>query len=197
MSKWFPPVYERMMKLEKATNLYKARKALIEMAYGDVLEIGTGTGINFPLYKSDVTLDALEPSPIMIQRSGKNRHRASIPINMHEKNAEDMDFPVSTFDTVVNTLVFCTIPNPEKALEKIRYVAKPHAQILFLEHVRMKQSFLAKTQDILTPLSKRLADGCHLNRDTMKTIKNSELTVKHVHTFYKSLMIAVICENEK
>lgn len=197
MSKWFPYVYDRVMKLEQSTNLYKARKALLGMAYGRVLEIGSGTGINFPLYNNEITLDALEPNSRMIKRAQNNIQRASIPIQMHETTAENMDFPENTFDTVVNTLVFCTVPDPEKALATIRDVAKPNARILFLEHVRMKQPVLAKAQDILTPLSKRMADGCHLNRNTLATIENSGLLIKHVHTFYKSLAITVICENNK
>lgn len=197
MSKWFPYVYDHVMKLEQSTNLYKARKALLAMAHGRVLEIGSGTGINFPLYTNNVIVDALEPNPRMIKRTKGSMRRTSIPIHMHETTAEDMVFPENTFDTVVNTLVFCTIPDTERALQNIQYVAKPGATILFLEHVRMKQPFLAKTQDIIAPLFKKVADGCHLNRNTLETINNSGLTVKHVHTFYKSLAIAVICENEK
>src|SRR5699024_6490254 len=173
------------------------RQTLIGMAHGRVLEIGSGTGINFPLYKRGANVDALEPNPRMIKRAQGNIQRASVPIRIHETTAEAMDFPENTFDSVVNTLVFCTIPEPEKALVNIQHVAKPNAPILFLEHVRMKQGFLAKAQDIMTPLSKKLADGCHLNRNTLETIKGSGLTVKHVHTFYKSLAIVVICENVK
>ncbi|HLR03093.1 MAG TPA: class I SAM-dependent methyltransferase [Virgibacillus sp.] len=197
MSKWFPYFYDHVMKLEQSTNLYKARKALLAIAYGHVLEVGSGTGINFPLYNNAISIDALEPNPRMIDRAQNNIRHATTPINMHKTTAENMNFQEDTFDTVVNTLVFCTIPEPEKALANIRYVAKPNAPILFLEHVRMKQPILAKTQDILTPLSKRMADGCHLNRDTLATIKNSGLLIKHLHTFYKSLAIAVICENDK
>lgn len=197
MTKMFPYVYDHVMKLEKSTNLYKARQAVIAMAQGRVLEVGSGTGINFPLYRGDVQVDALEPNPRMIRRSQENIRRATIPIHMHKTTAEDMNFPEDIFDTVVNTLVFCTIPDPEMALANIQRVAKPNAPILFLEHVRMKQAFLAKAQDLMTPLSKKLADGCHLNRNTLETIEKSGLTIRHVHTFYKSLAIAVICENRK
>ncbi|HLQ70625.1 MAG TPA: class I SAM-dependent methyltransferase [Bacillota bacterium] len=197
MGKWFLYVYDNVMQLEQSTNLYKARKALLSMAYGRVLEVGSGTGINFPLYNSGITLDALEPNRQMIKRAQNNIYRASIPITLHETTAENMAFPENTFDSVVSTLVFCTIPEPKKALENIRQVAKPNAPILFLEHVRMRQPVFAKMQDILTPLSKKLAGGCHLNRRTLTTINESRLSIKYVHTFYKSLAIAVICENNK
>lgn len=184
------------MKLEKETKLNKARKSLIKKASHRVLEIGSGTGINFPLYNR-VTVDAIEPNSAMIKKSLKRKSTATVPIQVHKQTAETLNFPENTFNSVVSTLVFCTIPDPVKALQKIQYVAKPGATILFLEHVKVKQPFIAKSQDILTPLWKRVAGNCHLNRNTLAHIRNSGLEIEDITTYYKGLLIAVTCRNIK
>lgn len=184
------------MKLEKGTNLHKARKSLIKKASNRVLEIGSGTGINFPLY-DQVTLDAIEPNNNLMKRSLQRKGQATVPIQVHKQTAETLSFPENTFDSVVSTLVFCTIPEPMKALKKIQYVAKPKATILFLEHVKVEQPFIAKSQDILTPLWKRIAGNCHLNRNTLENIRNSGLVIEDMTTYYQGLLIAVTCKNIK
>src|SRR5690625_1298163 len=193
-----PAMYDQVMKLEENTKLNSARKQIIQRAYGRVLEIGSGTGINFPLYKSPVTsVDAIEPNPYMIKKSNKRKQQASIPIHLHQASAEELPFANDTFDSVVSTLVFCTIPDPDKALAEIKRVAKPGARILFLEHVKMPQPVLAKAQDVLTPIWKRIADGCHLNRDTFALIQNSNLQIEEVTRAYKGLLIVVRCINSQ
>lgn len=193
----FAVLYDQVMKLEALSKVRKARKNIITEAHGHVLEIGSGTGINFPFYKKASSVEAIEPNRNMIERSMKQKRRATVPIHINKQSAENISFPENTFDSVVSTLVFCTIPNPVKALNNIQRVAKPGATILFLEHVKMKQTLIARTQDLLTPTWQKVADGCHLNRDTLATIKMSDLEIKDVKTFYKGLVIVVKCINSK
>lgn len=165
------------------------------MACGRVLEIGAGTGINFPLYKKAERVDAIEPNQAMIEKSLSRKNVASVPILIHQQSAEELEFTDNTFDSAVATLVFCTIPNPEQALAEIKRVCKPQAKILFFEHVKMEQPALAFAQEALNPLWVRICDGCHLNRDTLQAIRDSGMKITNVTPFYKGLFLVVECEN--
>jgi SAM-dependent methyltransferase len=108
-----------------------------------------------------------------------------------EVGAEALPFGDNTFDTVIATLVFCTIPNPAKALEEIRRVSKPGANLVFFEHVRMEQPSLGELQDILNPFWENFGDGCQLNRDTLGTIRQAGIEVVHVESLYKKLFLSI------
>lgn len=166
---------------------------MIAKAYGRVLEIGSGTGINFPYYMNVCSVDAIEPNPYMIKRSKFNLNRANVPISIHQQTAENLSFPDHTFDSVICTLVFCTIKDPKTALDNILQVTKPNGTILFLEHVKIAHSWLGKSQDFLNPVWKRIAGGCNLNRDTLNLIKQSPLNIVEMETLYKGLVIKAIC----
>jgi ubiquinone/menaquinone biosynthesis C-methylase UbiE len=94
-------------------------------AEGRVLEIGSGTGVNFPFYNNATQVDAVEPNAFMAKKSLDRRKLAKIPIHTYLVKAEQLPFPDNTFDSVVGTLVFCTIPEPLKALKEIHRVSKP------------------------------------------------------------------------
>ncbi|MGV3466022.1 MAG: methyltransferase domain-containing protein, partial [Heyndrickxia sp.] len=194
MGKWFPYIYDIGMKPLENRTFKQIRRNLLNKANGRVLEVGSGSGINFPLYRNVEKVDAIEPSSYMQEKALNRKQLAMVPIECHQQSAEHLLFPDNTFDTVVSTLVFCTIPNPEKALKEIKRVGKENATFLFFEHVKMDQSLLAKTQEALTPLWKKVCDGCHLNRDTLKLVKEAGFQVTEVNSYYKSLFITVVCK---
>ncbi|GLB59525.1 class I SAM-dependent methyltransferase [Cytobacillus sp. NCCP-133] len=196
MVNFFPSIYDLAMQPLEKSKFQKIRKGILSKATGRVLEIGAGTGVNFPLYKHAEHVDAIEPNEGMIEQSQPRKAAAAVPIQIHRQSAENLDFPDNTFDTVVATLVFCTIPNPEKALREILRVSKPNAKILFFEHVKIDQPALAFAQEILNPVWKRVCDGCHLNRDTLKTIHDCGLQVIKVTSHYKGLFLEIESENK-
>ncbi|WP_449355698.1 class I SAM-dependent methyltransferase [Virgibacillus natechei] len=196
MGKWFPSIYDLLMRPLEQTKFKKIRKTLVSQAVGRVLEIGSGTGVNFPHYLDVTRVDAIEPNPLMKERALKRTERARISIQTYLVKAEKLPFADNTFDSVVATLVFCTIPEPMKALQEIQRVSKPNAKILFFEHVRLDQAFLRKTQDILTPLWKKICYGCHLNRDTLELIKQSNLSVLKVDSYFNGIFLSIKCLNE-
>lgn len=193
MGNLFPYVYDFGMKPLEKGRFYTIRKELLSKVKGRVLEIGSGSGINFSFYRDVERVDAIEPNPSMIKKSKKQLEKASVPIFCHEQKAEQLLFPNQTFDYVISTLVFCTIPNPEAALKEMIRVSKPNATFYFFEHVKMENAVLAKTQDLLTPLWKKICDGCHLNRNTVEIIKNAGLQIKEIKYYYKGLFIVVEC----
>nr|WP_077214844.1 class I SAM-dependent methyltransferase [Bacillus dakarensis] len=193
MGKWFPSIYDMAMSpLEKGT-FKTIRKELIGKAAGRVLEIGAGTGINFPFYQNVERVDAIEPNPLMIEKAKKRLHLADVPVQYHTQSAENLSFPNMTFDSVVATLVLCSIPDPVSALKEIKRVAKPNASILFFEHVKMEQPFLAQLQETLTPAWKKVCDGCHLNRNTLALIREAGFEIQKVESYYKGLFLVIEC----
>lgn len=197
MRSWKPAVYDCVMKLIEWPKLDQARRKLAQTTHGHVLDIGSGTGMNFPFFHQAERVDAIEPNAMMIEKSKKRKEQALVPLHIHQAYAESLPFPNATFDSIICSLVFCTIPDPEKALQEIERVAKDGATILFLEHVKMEHPFAATLQNVTNPVWKRIADGCHLNRDTLATIQESNLIIKEIRPYYKGLFISVSCVIQK
>ena len=197
MSWWFPKLYDHLMEPLERSGLRRIRQQLLKEAQGKVLEIGSGTGANFPFY-DPVRVQcviAVEPAEQMRRRSLAKIEQAAVPVDVVAAGAENLPFPDAFFDTVVGTLVFCTIPDPEKALQEVRRVCKPGGKVLIFEHVRLESPFLARLQDLLTPVWKRLCDGCHLNRNTLQLVRRSGLQVKRVESFYRDLFLVIEAVN--
>ncbi|ARF16456.1 class I SAM-dependent methyltransferase [Sporosarcina ureae] len=191
----FPTIYDIAMKPLEASRFKKVRTELVRNAQGEVLEIGSGTGINFPYYRQAKHVTAIEPNPEMSRKATRRGRNAHVPITLYEAKAESLLFADHTFDTVISTLVFCTIPNPRLALKEIQRVSKPGATIIFFEHVKMKQPTLAKAQEIVNPLWEKVCDGCQLNRDTLSMILDSGLYVEELESLYGGLFLSIQCKN--
>ncbi|GAE91108.1 SAM-dependent methyltransferase [Gracilibacillus boraciitolerans JCM 21714] len=185
MSKWMANAYDTIMQPFEKNRFKKVRENLIRQATGDILEIGAGTGINFQYYKKDCIITAIEPDQAMRQLAFKRIGDRQITI--HNEKAQSLPFEDQSFDTVVATLVFCTISDPEQALTEILRVLKPGGKALFFEHVRVGHPVIGPIQDILTPVWKRIAGGCHLNRDTEQLITDAGLLVTRSYAFYQTI----------
>jgi ubiquinone/menaquinone biosynthesis C-methylase UbiE len=189
MSQAFAKWYDLFMRPLEQRKFKKIRSELLKKANGRVLELGSGTGINFPFYQDAFEVIAIEPNQHMISRSIPKVKLAMVPIEIIRASAERLPFADNSFDTVVATLVFCTIPNPEKAIREIKRVCKPEGTILLFEHVKMENHTLSKLQDILTPAWRKICDGCCLNRNTINTFENHGFTTMKKEKFYKDLFI--------
>ena len=192
MSNTFAKWYDFFMSPLEQNKFKRIRRELLKEASGNVLELGSGTGINFPLYNNVVTVTAIEPSKPMIDRSLTKQKSAVVPIEIVHGSAENLPFGDHTFDTVVATLVFCTIPNVEKAIQELKRVCKPDGKILLFEHVKMENTILSKLQESLTPFWKKICDGCCLNRETLKAFINQGLKIERVEYFYKDLFVVAV-----
>lgn len=191
MGKWFAKLYDPLMTPIEKGQFRQLRKALLQKAEGEVLEIGSGTGVNFPLYNQKVShVIALEPNSEMQKRSLKRKKQAQTPIDLKEARAEQLPFMDQAFDTVVFTLVLCSVEDPAVALKEAKRVLKPGGKLLFFEHVRMESRFAGWLQDQLTPIWKRLCDGCHLNRETTKIIQSAGFNITEMRSDYRSLLIS-------
>ena len=191
MGRWCAALYDTVMAPVERGGFQAIRKQLLRHASGKVLEIGSGTGVNFPYYTEAERVIALDPTPAMVERSLPRTTQVAVPIEVIVANAEALPFPDHTFDTVVGTLVFCTIPDPCQALCEMRRICKPAGKVLFFEHVRVHHPLVGRLQDWLTPLWKRMAGGCHLNRNTLALIKQAGFEVTCIEPQYQELFLVI------
>jgi len=177
----FAAVYDRFTAGAEAAGLSKRRKDLLAAARGRVLEIGAGTGANLAFYPDAVqTLTLAEPEPPMAKRLARRVANQTRAASIIGAPAEQLPFPDASFDTVVVTLVLCTVTDPARALAEIRRVLAPGGRLLFLEHVRSDDPRIARWQDRLNGLNQIIAHGCHCNRATLDAIRAAGFTIVDV-----------------
>ncbi len=171
--RWFATVYDLLMRGLERDVLSQIRPWIAGDATGRVLEIGAGTGANLPYYRNSQSIIALEPDPFMIDQARKQAANLGLDIDFRLCPAEALPFPDASFDTVVATLVFCTVSDPARSLAEVRRVLRPNGTLRFIEHVRAPEGFMATVQDVITPVWRRLAAGCHPNRPTLQSIEEA------------------------
>ena len=151
MSIWgriFALIYDSVMGRTEKAGLTAHRRTLLSEATGDVLEVGAGTGANLLLYGDGAqTLTLTEPEKPMVRRLEKHIAQRRPDAKLLRAPAEDLPFNDNSFDTVVSTLVLCTVDDQRRALREMRRVLRPGGRLLFIEHVRSEEEKLGRLQD--------------------------------------------------
>lgn len=161
------------------------RRSLLSHATGDILEIGFGTGLNLPHYPAHVRhLTIVEPNTGMNRRARRRIAASPITITPHTLGAQQLPFPDHSFDTITCTWTLCSIADPAAALRECHRVLRTAGQFLFIEHGLSPDASVAKWQRRLTPINKRIADGCHLDRDIAAILRASPVDVIACDNFY-------------
>lgn len=157
------------------------RRELTQAAQGVVLEVGAGGGQNFSFYDPAITtrVEAVEPNAYMLARARQAAAEARVPIHLTAAPAEQLPFADATFDVALATFVFCSVDDPAIGLDEMHRVLKPGGTLLLFEHVRSPSRGWARLQDWLTPLQKRFAGNCHLNRPTYDTVRSQGFRVQN------------------
>ncbi|MGI9100466.1 MAG: class I SAM-dependent methyltransferase [Solirubrobacteraceae bacterium] len=177
----FARLYDRAVAASEAAGLAERRRALLTHARGRVLELGAGTGLNLAHYPPGLEqLVLTEPEEPMLRRLRERAAAHHPPATVVAAPAERLPFADASFDTVSATLTLCTVDDLAAALREVRRVLAPGGRLLFLEHVRADDERLARRQDLLHPLWKRLAHGCHCNRTTLAAIEAAALDLQDV-----------------
>jgi ubiquinone/menaquinone biosynthesis C-methylase UbiE len=149
----------------RSPQLAAYRERAAEQARGDVLEIGIGSGLNLPRYGSNVRrVIGVDPSEALARLARAKAEDLRFPLELHVQSAEDLPLPDQSVDTAVTTWSLCTIPDAGRALREVRRVLRPEGRLVFVEHGRSREPRVVGWQDRLTPLWRRCAGGCHLNR---------------------------------
>ena len=165
-------VYDPFVWLGEMAGMRRRRSTLLSGARGRVVEIGAGTGLNIAHYPDGIAeLVLIEPEPAMRRRLARRLQRHARAARIIDAPAEHLPLTDESVDTVVSTLVLCTVDDPERALREIARVLCPGGQLLFVEHVRASSRFLAAWQDYLFQPWRSFAGGCHCNRPTVELMR--------------------------
>jgi len=141
------------------------------------LEVGVGTGKNFPYYPSGVQIVGVDLSPRMLMRARRRASNRDLSVDLREMDVQNLDFPDHSFDTVFATFVFCSVPDPVGGLRELRRVCKPTGRLLLLEHMRPENFVLGLVFDVLNPMVVRMM-GANINRRTMDNIRSAGWNVR-------------------
>ena len=173
----FSALYDKLLAANEEAGLAEMRAELLRSASGRTLEVGAGTGLNLDHYGDAVTeLVLTEPDPHMAKRLRRTLYASSSndSVQLVEAGAEALPFDDASFDTVVCTLVLCSVGQPSRAVGEMRRVLKPEGQLLYIEHVRDREgSRRARWQDRLERPWGWFLGGCHPNRDTGRLIADA------------------------
>jgi ubiquinone/menaquinone biosynthesis C-methylase UbiE len=165
-------VYDPFVWLGELAGMRRRRRTLVSRARGRVVEIGAGTGLNIAHYPESIDdLVLLEPEPAMRRKLTRRLQRHARPARIIDAPAECLPLTDDSVDTVVSTLVLCTVEDPERALAEIARVLRPGGQLLFVEHVRASSRLLAAWQDYLFRPWRGFAGGCCCNRPTVELMR--------------------------
>jgi ubiquinone/menaquinone biosynthesis C-methylase UbiE len=164
--------------------LNRIRPEVLSQASGEVLEIGFGTGVNLSYYPSEVRkITTADPNPGMTARAQKRIDASGMSVDSRTLTAEALPMPDNSFDTVVSTLTLCSIPDAVRAVREVYRVLKPGGRFLFFEHGLSPEPKVQVWQNRLTPISKTLGAGCHLNRN-IKTLVATQPFALEMKNFY-------------
>ncbi len=180
MSWLFAQLYERSSIGADKRGVAAWRAAVVGRATGDVVEIGAGNGLNLKHYPAEVRrLVLTEPSRAM---RSKLRRRLRVPegadVEVAEGVAEAIPLPDASVDTVVSTLVLCSVTSQAQALAEARRVLRPDGRLLFIEHVLADDPAVARWQRRLVPVCRCLAAGCDPSRDTAAAIEGAGFAIE-------------------
>lgn len=166
----FTAIYDPLLAWGERTGMRDLRREVLFAATGEVLELGAGTGLNINVYPPTVaSLTLTEPEASMVKRL---QHLDGHP-RVVQAGAENLPFDDDAFDTVVSTLVLCTVEDPDQALREVRRVLRPGGTLLLIEHVRSSRPRLARIQDRLHRPWRAIGYGCNCNRDTTKALRSA------------------------
>jgi ubiquinone/menaquinone biosynthesis C-methylase UbiE len=178
-----PKLIDLAMRNKETTRL---RAEWIPRARGNVLEIGIGSALNLPFYSSAVThVYGVDPSLELQQIARKRQEIDSSRVEFLTQPAEQaLPMPNSSIDSAVITWTLCSIREPERALREVRRVLKENGRLIFVEHGHSPDRGVAKAQDLVTPLWKRIGGGCHLNRKVDELITAAGFRITELKTNY-------------
>ncbi|MCR3905431.1 MAG: class I SAM-dependent methyltransferase [Tenericutes bacterium] len=183
--------YDSFMYLFEKRFLRKARRSILTKASGSVLEIGGGTGLNLKQYHFDV-IDSLVITDIDIDKrliKRVQKHDSINKIKINKTSVEDLPFPNASFDTVIFTLVFCTVKDVNQGLQEIKRVLKDDGKLLFIEHIHPKKKSLRTIFNWINPVWRKISSGCNLNRDIRSSLVENGFQIGEYQYLTKQIFV--------
>ena len=173
-------IYDAFEAIVERTGYSRWRKLLWSKVEGTrLLEVGVGTGKNFRYYSPQAEITAIDFSSKMLRRARAKAIKQKVKVSLQQMDVQHLNFEDNTFDTVVGSFVFCSVPDPVRGLMEAKRVCKPGGKIVLLEHVRSANRVLGKLMDLANPLVVRM-HGANINRHTVENVAKSGLVVEQV-----------------
>jgi ubiquinone/menaquinone biosynthesis C-methylase UbiE len=177
-----PPLLDLVMRQHQ---LQKYRREVVTAASGRVLEIGVGSGLNFPLYGKQVEIVfGIDPSPRLLAIARRRAATAGIRAELLQGSATAIPLADNTVDTIVMTWTLCSITDPLAALREMRRVLAPSGRLLFVEHGLSPEPRVERWQRRLTPVWRHIAGGCHLDRKIDDLVRSAGFDLTELRTEY-------------
>ena len=177
-----PRFTDRVMSRRELTPIRARVAASLD---GDVLEVGFGSGLNVPHYPPAVSrVRAVDPATIGRKLAAKRVASSSVPVEYTDLDGQALSLESASIDHVLTTWTLCTIRDVDRALSEIRRVLRPGGSFHFVEHGRSSDPRIAGWQDRLTPIQRRVAGGCHLNRPIDQLVRDSGLQLIQLENYY-------------
>jgi ubiquinone/menaquinone biosynthesis C-methylase UbiE len=184
----FAALYDRMMRRGEEASMGRRRGQLVANARGRTLEIGAGTGANIRHYPDNledlILAEPFEPMRRKLERKLSDSGRSARTLSA---SAEAIPLEDGSVDTVISTLVLCTVDSPELALAEAARVLREGGQLLFIEHVRSHSPRVARWQDRLETPWRHFGAGCRCNRDTVASIAAAGFSTQHEDVHWKGV----------
>lgn len=169
------PIFDKMDRMVDD----KYRAELIRRAHGEVLEVGVGTGANLKFYPENANVTAIDFSPRMLSYAQKRIEESRAKVRLLQMDVQQLQFDDNTFDTVVSTCVFCSVPDPMAGLREIRRVLRPDGYLLMIEHMLSDHIPIALVLHLLNPLIVRMT-GANINRRTMDNLRTAGFSIQQM-----------------
>ena len=188
------PLYDLIMKPLEKKFLEDARRSLMLHLNGSVLEIGAGTGANLPFYPFNriKKLDILDLAIDPVMR--EYNYPESVSVRFFEGRAESLPFPEQDYDFVVITLVLCSVIDQGASLNEVMRVLKPGGRFIYIEHKLPEHGLRRNLFQRLTPVWKRVASNCHLNRKTVDAIESAGFEHLELHPLFKDIFVGGVAK---
>ena len=178
----FPRVLDLVMRQQQ---IIPFRQRIGDAASGRVLDLGIGSGLNLPFYgeRADCVV-GIDPSPELLRFAEQRADKTRAPVELLLGSGEALPVQDGSIDTAVVTFTLCSVADAATTLAEVRRVLKPSGRLLFAEHGRAPEPGVARWQDRLTPVWRRLAGGCHLNRKPDDLIRSAGFRIEGLETRY-------------
>ena len=174
------PLYDMMEGFAEVLNHGKWRRLQWSKVEGtDILEVGVGTGKNFPWYPAGAEVTAIDFSQRMLERARARSDKDKVKVRLRQMDVQNLEFGDNSFHTVVASFVFCSVPDPVRGLQEARRVCRPGGKVILLEHVLSTNRVLARLMNLVNPLAVRMM-GANINRRTVDNVVGSGLTIEKV-----------------
>ena len=200
----YPEVKKRKNKYDKIARLYDAvidrlipndwREKATRYAYGNVLEVGVGTGLNLPFYTdSCLNILGIDVSFGMLELAKEKANLSKIPVELKEMDIQNTSLESCTFDSVLSSFVLCTVPDSERGLSECQRILKPGGRLILLEHMSSRKPLLKYLMNFFNPLTVMLL-GDHITRETNILVTKTGFIIREEINLLSDVVRLIVAE---